>query len=149
MISLNKIKGWLTFVNPKWITWIAAIAVTIALNLLIFNVTSLVDQYKQNNTRQQVVAAKLVNCLDSINNQLSRSLDSVRSNVFLNYEGIQKELISIKLKLLIQDKKIEIISGHITGYQDMIRAEFIELDKTLKQFMQINRDSLTIKYYRK
>jgi hypothetical protein len=149
MISLEKIKDWLTVVNSKWITWIAAISITIALNLMIVNLTSLINQYRQNNTRQQTAAAKLVYSLDSINNQLSRSLDEVRSNVYINYEGIQKELVSIKLQLLIQNKKIEIISGHITGYEDMIRGEFIELDRTLKQFMKVNRDSLTIKYFKR
>jgi uncharacterized protein YktB (UPF0637 family) len=148
-IPLNRLKTWLTNLNNQWFVWISAISITVAVNLLVFNLTSIIHQYKQNNTQQQVATSKIVHTLDSINNQLMLSLDDVKNNAYINYEGFQEELVSVKLQLLVQNKKIEILSRHIIGYEDMIRNEFSELDKTLKQFMIVNNDSLTIKYFKK
>jgi tRNA C32,U32 (ribose-2'-O)-methylase TrmJ len=148
-ISVTKIKTWLETLNYKWFTWIAAVSITVAVNLLVYNLTSAINKYKQNNSQQQITATKLVNSLDSINNEFKESLESIRKNEYLNYKSIQDELTSINLQLLVMNKKIEILSGHITGYEGVIRNEFSDLDKTLKQFVSLSRDSITIKYFRK
>jgi len=148
-LPITSVKKWLENLNTKWFTWIAAVSVTVAVNLLVYNLTSLINKYKDNNTKQAIVVSKLIHSLDSINAQLEQSLSDVQTNVNINNKGFQHEFTSIKLQLLVQGKKIDILTGYITGYEDMIRNEFKDLDKTLKQFVTVNNDSSAIKYFKR
>lgn len=129
--------------------WITAASFLAAVYLLLYNVNDIVNEYKEKEAREAKEAMKLVHSLDSINNALVLSLEDIKKSVTINYGDIQQEFSAIKLQLLVQDKKIGILSGHITGYEDMIRKEFSELDNTLKSFVAVNNDSLTIKYFKR
>ncbi|MBN2814831.1 MAG: hypothetical protein JXQ80_12190 [Bacteroidales bacterium] len=129
--------------------WITAASFLVAINILLYNAKDIVKKYKEKEDNEAKAAMKLVHSLDSINNALVLSLEDIKKNVTLTYGDFQHEFTSIKLQLLVQDKKIEILSGHITGYEDMIRKEFLELDNTLKRFVAVNNDSLTIKYFKR
>lgn len=145
-LSILKLKSFLAGLHINTVAWIASVSFILAINLFVILANAKIKEYRSIRGEKDQIIQSTIESLDSLKNEFNQVIDEYTIKSTIDYNRFNQNLKDIAAQLSIQNRKIEILSGYLTGHQADIQRDFQDLQTSINEVIRIyKRDSVSIK----